>query len=327
MVEPVNFVVKVDHDGDIRRFQGTEPVRFEHILELATDAWPEALAADACLKYEDEEGDLCTLTAITINDLVQMQAPDGVPLRTLKLKLVRPLGAPTGTVDHEPAPSPPVGKALLAKSNEAASEEQAEAGQASPTVAWQLPRLPLPFWALEHQRPVMIGCLVLAVVMAYLVRGASRPQFPQHEPQVPHTRATCTFPAPPPAGYLVAPMRVDQPLKIQLFGATVSAMPLHWYFRVCWKESATVSACVWQAYLFPWIPGMQIRLKMPTSVDMRLMWNAEVASQTDDGHFTIGLNASYATDFGGVLAMHSSDPTAAIQQLYTALKVEARVKT
>eukprot|EP00418_Pyrodinium_bahamense_P031979 CAMPEP_0179154340 /NCGR_PEP_ID=MMETSP0796-20121207/75108_1 /TAXON_ID=73915 /ORGANISM="Pyrodinium bahamense, Strain pbaha01" /LENGTH=72 /DNA_ID=CAMNT_0020855705 /DNA_START=15 /DNA_END=230 /DNA_ORIENTATION=+ len=67
------LVVKVEHNGDIRRFTSMGPASYERILEHVRGAWPQELAAGAALKYRDDEGDLCTLTPNTMADLLELQ--------------------------------------------------------------------------------------------------------------------------------------------------------------------------------------------------------------------------------------------------------------
>lgn len=97
-------------DGEVYRLTLTGQPTFEGVIAAVLSARPEmesflkpvaGVAKPTCLKYADDEGDLCTLTLATFNDFLTLHG--GENARLLKLKLTTPrtllLPPPTATCE------------------------------------------------------------------------------------------------------------------------------------------------------------------------------------------------------------------------------------
>mmetsp|Transcript_79547 Transcript_79547/g.184633 ORF Transcript_79547/g.184633 Transcript_79547/m.184633 type:complete len:240 (+) Transcript_79547:73-792(+) len=113
------IVLKVLHEGEYRRFTGRSPLTYDQILEHVRGAWPEEVGGGACLKYRDDEGDLCTLTTASMEDLLFLQPEGAAHSRLLKLELLPKAAPAVPAVLAAPAapaapPAPPVAPAAPA---------------------------------------------------------------------------------------------------------------------------------------------------------------------------------------------------------------------
>jgi len=78
-------ILKVEHDGELRRklFQGTPG--YAAVVAALSELWPDF---QACLaKYEDDEGDACTLAELTFDDFLST-ASDTPGRSVLRLRLL-----------------------------------------------------------------------------------------------------------------------------------------------------------------------------------------------------------------------------------------------
>lgn len=93
-------VLKVQHEGDIRRIPVTE-VTYETVSAAVGLAWPELPGAQA--KYRDEENDLCSLCPATFEDFMFSSGSAADVLRLELLAPVSPQSSAVGTqeVEHE----------------------------------------------------------------------------------------------------------------------------------------------------------------------------------------------------------------------------------
>jgi len=65
--------IKINHDGDIRRLS-LEEVTYDAVVKMVIQSFPHISEEELEMKYEDEEGDMCTLVDLTFPDFVVVHA-------------------------------------------------------------------------------------------------------------------------------------------------------------------------------------------------------------------------------------------------------------
>jgi len=292
----MTLVVKVESNGDIRRFTSTGPASYEGILEQVSVAWPQEMAAGACLKYRDDEGDLCTLMPGTMEDLLELQPAGAAHSRVLKLVLV-----PPATPAAPAAPGlPPVSLApSLVESNEAAA---AAARPPSP--------VPGPSAPLQPSAPPAPSAPPFSPWPAPQLHPS-----PQLPPWVAHV---CEFART--AGFSAQlPACVQQPIVVVHNGSAVD-VTLKWNIWSAWPEGAGAVGVSLQVEVVPWVPGAELQLQLPADTDVRNLWSAELESRTPNGIFTIRLAPYPTSSFGGTFGYRNTDVGSVTQRLLGALR-------
>lgn len=66
------MTIKINYDGDIRRL-ALEEVTYDAVLKMVTESFANVNKEELEMKYEDEEGDMCTLVALTFPDFLATQ--------------------------------------------------------------------------------------------------------------------------------------------------------------------------------------------------------------------------------------------------------------
>jgi len=65
--------IKINYDGDIRR-HAIEEITYDSLVKLVVDAFPDISVDELQMKYEDEEGDMCTLVPLSFTDFLTTQS-------------------------------------------------------------------------------------------------------------------------------------------------------------------------------------------------------------------------------------------------------------
>mmetsp|Transcript_31986 Transcript_31986/g.99483 ORF Transcript_31986/g.99483 Transcript_31986/m.99483 type:complete len:284 (+) Transcript_31986:77-928(+) len=278
-------IVKVDHGGDIRRLAVEEPVTFEQIAEKVAGAWPE-VQGGGVLKYEDEEGDLCTLTASTMEDLLLVQLTNGTQ-QVLRLKLLA-----------RPAP------AAAAPAPAASSSPPAAATGHAPELLRPIPEPSAPALPSNQAAPPAgtEGALAPPQPSA---PAAAQPQAPPARPQRP-------------AGFFTHfPIEIRQTHVVPHFGSQ-KEVSVHIFIWSVWPEGVGVVGSSWQANVSPWIPSAEIDIQLPADVQIRNLWSAEVVRRGEGGVHTLRLAPYPTTCFGGGFGLRG-DPGTCTEHLVDAL--------
>jgi len=290
-------VVKVDFGGDIRRLAVAEPLTFEHIVDQVASAWPQALKTGATLKYQDEEADWCTLTAGSMEDLLQLQPVGNSQQRVLKLRLLHPsrgLAAPATA-----------GAAALT-----APVLAAEPTQPSPPPTQQ------PSPSAAHV-PEVQECLPTPSAPPLPDNAAAttgQPSFPQPSaPPAPSAPQQPQAVGVPPR----FPIEIHQTHVVPAGGSHVEVSVKFSIWSV-WPEGFGVAGCSWQASVSPWIPSSELQVQFPAGTCVRNMWSAEVVRTGPNNVLTVKLAPWPTTCFGGNLGLRG-DPCSCTERLMETL--------
>ena len=85
----MSVVLKMKYQEEVRRIKlATEQIKYEDVLKLIREAWPEEVITEeviSSLKYLDDDGDLCTLCCATFPDFLDGHEISG--RKVLKLQL------------------------------------------------------------------------------------------------------------------------------------------------------------------------------------------------------------------------------------------------
>jgi len=273
-------IVKVNYNGDIRRLGKLEPATYEGVVQLVRDAWPEVVASGLRLKYKDDEGDLCMLTAMTMQDALDLK-DNSAPLR---LELHQAL-APVAPV----APGAP-------------ASPGAPAGPVAPGV----PAAPGPVAPVAPVAPAAPGVQAGPVAPGMTAAPAGGTN------STGSTYGTgCSQPISLPAKALSR--------RTAIFGGNAVDLTLSWSVWSVWPTAHGGACASVQADVSPWCPGAQLEIQLPAECEVTDPWNVTVAKSTANGIFTVTLAAWPTTCFGGTFSFPMLDPCTAGQKLMAAL--------